>query len=97
LTGTNAPAGYTYKWYVLKDEAAKETFRQNSASVNLFETAGHLFNTYLTPTITVTGPGSYYLQCINPNNWKSSVREFKVANAIPTLMLLTTALQSWAE
>jgi hypothetical protein len=83
LTGTNAPAGYTYKWYVLKNETAKETFRQNSASVNLFETAGHLFNTNLTPTITVTGPGSYYLQCISPNNWKSSVREFRVANAIP--------------
>jgi hypothetical protein len=84
LTATGAPAaGWTYKWYVFKDAAAAEFYAQNAASANLFVTAPQLFNNPTGSSISVTGPGSYFVQLIAPNNWKSQVRELKVENAIP--------------
>ncbi|MCA0364034.1 MAG: hypothetical protein LCH67_08320 [Bacteroidetes bacterium] len=79
----SVPNFWSYKWYVLKDEASKVFFAQNSAASNLFETAQYLFNIYTTQQINVTGPGSYFLQTISPGGWPSQIREFVVQNAIP--------------
>ncbi len=77
LTGTSAPAGYTYKWYVLKP-GQKEYFFTHRSSTNLFENAPQIFNITNNASVNVTGPGLYWLQCISPNGWRSQVREFKV-------------------
>ncbi len=85
LTATGAPEpSWTYKWYVLKDAATAEFYAQNAASANLFITAPQLFNNPTGSSITVTGPGSYFVQLISPNNWDTPVRELTVANALPT-------------
>ncbi|RYU94732.1 HNH endonuclease [Emticicia agri] len=96
LTARGAPANsgetvWNYQWFTIKtDPISQKDWRENHSSMpNIFDDKPGIFNETTQNTLTVTGPGTYYVRIINNNGYKSVIKEYTVQPAIPATVKAT--------
>ncbi|WP_337045157.1 LamG-like jellyroll fold domain-containing protein [Emticicia sp. 17c] len=92
LTASNAPPNsggtvWSYQWFTITNAQA---WRENHSSMpNIFDDMPTIFNKTTLPTLTVPGPGTYYVRIVSNNGYVSPIKEYTVLPAIPATVKAT--------